>query len=152
MSLSEWIELITLIEFDVGLVSTDQSQDTEGIEDFYKILKITNFQLDQHLSLFPPILWHIQHTQTFEKELKFSIILDMAGGGDRFLPIIVIGQHKTHFIWSQYRALYPIFEVFELLLGSRSCKRSRTLFKSLLFWLAGELSWLAVEVLTPCQK
>ena len=41
MSLSEWIELITLIEFDVGLVSTDQSQDTEGIEDFYKILKIT---------------------------------------------------------------------------------------------------------------
>ena len=79
MSLSEWIELITLIEFDVGLVSTDQSQDTEGIEDFYKILKITNFQLDQHLSLFPPILWHIQHTQTFEKELKFTRMLDMAG-------------------------------------------------------------------------
>ena len=35
---------------------------------------------------------------------------------------------------------------------SRSCKRSKTLFKSLLFWLAGELSWLAVKVLFPCQK
>ena len=34
----------------------------------------------------------------------------------------------------------------------RSCKRSRTLFKSLLFWLAGEVSWLAVEVLSPCQN
>ena len=29
---------------------------------------------------------------------------------------------------------------------SRSCKRSETLFKSLLFWLAREVSWLAVEV------
>ena len=34
----------------------------------------------------------------------------------------------------------------------RSCKRNETLFKSLLFWLAGEVSWLAVEVLSPCQK
>ena len=34
----------------------------------------------------------------------------------------------------------------------RSCKRSKTLFKSLLFWLAGEVSWLAVEVLSPCRK
>ena len=34
----------------------------------------------------------------------------------------------------------------------RSCKRSETLFKSLLFWLAGEVSWLAVEVLSPCRK
>ena len=33
---------------------------------------------------------------------------------------------------------------------SRSCKRSGTLCKSLLFWLAGEVSWLAVEVLSPC--
>ena len=30
--------------------------------------------------------------------------------------------------------------------------RSETLFKSLLFWLAGEVSWLAVEVLSPCRK
>ena len=35
---------------------------------------------------------------------------------------------------------------------SRSCKRSGTMFKSLLFWLAGEVSWLAVEVLSPYQK
>ena len=33
---------------------------------------------------------------------------------------------------------------------SRSCKRSET--KSLLFWLAGEVSWLAVVVLSPCRK
>ena len=33
---------------------------------------------------------------------------------------------------------------------ARSCKRSRTLFKSLLFWLVGEVSWLAEEVLSPC--
>ena len=32
----------------------------------------------------------------------------------------------------------------------RSCKRSGTLFKSLLFWLAVEVSWLAVKVLSPC--
>jgi len=38
------------------------------------------------------------------------------------------------------------------LYNSRSCKRSGTLFKSLLFWLAGVVSWLAVEVLSPCQK
>ena len=36
--------------------------------------------------------------------------------------------------------------------GTRSCKRSGTLFKSLLLWLAGEVSWLAEEVLSPCQK
>ena len=35
-------------------------------------------------------------------------------------------------------------------LQPRSCKRSETLFKSLLFWLAREVSWLAVEVLSPC--
>ena len=35
---------------------------------------------------------------------------------------------------------------------SRFCKRSGTFFKSLLFWLAGEVNWLAVEVLSPCQK
>ena len=29
--------------------------------------------------------------------------------------------------------------------ASWSCKRSETLFKSLLFWLAGEVSWLAVQ-------
>jgi len=34
-------------------------------------------------------------------------------------------------------------------INPRSCKRSETLFKSLLFWLAGEVSWLAVEVLSP---
>ena len=28
---------------------------------------------------------------------------------------------------------------------------SETLFKSLLIWLAVEVSWLAVEVLSPCQ-
>ena len=26
------------------------------------------------------------------------------------------------------------------------------MFKSLLFWLAGEVTWLAVEVLSPCQN
>ena len=35
---------------------------------------------------------------------------------------------------------------------SRSCKRSETLFKSLLFWLAGEVSCLAKEALSPCRK
>ena len=34
----------------------------------------------------------------------------------------------------------------------RSCKWSKTLLKSLLFLLAGEVSWLAVEVLSQCQK
>ena len=34
----------------------------------------------------------------------------------------------------------------------RSCKRSETFFTSLLFLLAGEVSWLPVEVLSPCQK
>ena len=42
--------------------------------------------------------------------------------------------------------------LWEFLSRPRSCKRSETLFKSLLFWLAGEVSWLAVEVLSPCQK
>jgi len=41
---------------------------------------------------------------------------------------------------------------FVSLLQARSCKRSETLFKSLHFWLAGEVSCLAVEVLSPCQK
>ena len=39
-----------------------------------------------------------------------------------------------------------------IVLNTRSCKRSEALFKSLLFWLAGEVSWLAVEGLSPCQK
>ena len=38
------------------------------------------------------------------------------------------------------------------LIPSRSCKRNETLFKSLLFWLVCEVSWLAVEVLSPCRK
>ena len=38
------------------------------------------------------------------------------------------------------------FAVLKTPLIERSCKRRGTLFKSLLFWLAGEVSWLAVEV------
>ena len=34
----------------------------------------------------------------------------------------------------------------------RSCKRSKTWFKSLFFWFDGEVSWLAVEVLSQCLK
>ena len=41
---------------------------------------------------------------------------------------------------------------FVNLFNTRSCKRSETLFKSLLFWLAGEVSLLAVEVLSPYRK
>ena len=36
--------------------------------------------------------------------------------------------------------------------NARSCKRSGTLFKSLLFWLAREVSWLALEVLNVENK
>ena len=39
-----------------------------------------------------------------------------------------------------------------LICRARSCKRSETLYKSLLFWLAGEVSWLALEVLSSCRK
>ena len=35
---------------------------------------------------------------------------------------------------------------------ARSCKRSGTLVKSLLFWLAGKVSWPAEEVFSPCRK
>ena len=41
---------------------------------------------------------------------------------------------------------------FVNLFNTRSYKRSETLFKSLLFWLAREVSWLAVEILSRCQK
>ena len=41
---------------------------------------------------------------------------------------------------------------FVNLFNTRSCKRSETLIKSLLFWLAREVSWLAVEVLSPYRK
>ena len=44
------------------------------------------------------------------------------------------------------------FPILFFLTIPRSCKRRETLFKSLLFWLAGEMSWLAVEVRSPCQK
>ena len=35
---------------------------------------------------------------------------------------------------------------------ARSCKRIESLLKSLLFWLVGDVSWLDVEVLSPCWK
>ena len=35
---------------------------------------------------------------------------------------------------------------------SMSVKRSKTFFRSLLFCLTGEVSWLAVEVLSPCKN
>ena len=47
---------------------------------------------------------------------------------------LFIGDLYSSVIHHWYRQLKP-----------RSCKRSKTLFKSLLFWLA-------VEVLSPCQK
>ena len=53
-------------------------------------------------------------------------------------------------IWWLVNPLNPYMRLW--LYKPRSCKRSKTLFKSLLFWLAGEVSWLAVEVLSPCQK
>ena len=59
-------------------------------------------------------------------------------------------QQEEYFSWKtilQYQ-----IEVYYLVGRSRSCKRSETLFKSLLFWLAGEVNWPAVEVLSPCQK
>ena len=36
---------------------------------------------------------------------------------------------------------YPTVKLSKSELQPRSCKRSETLFKSLLFWLAGEVSW-----------
>ena len=37
---------------------------------------------------------------------------------------------------------------YQAILKPWSCKRSETLLKSLLFWLAGEVSWLAVDTLS----
>ena len=54
-------------------------------------------------------------------------------------------NNLLHWAWIQYQAA-------RLELRTRSCKRSGTVFKSLLCWLAGEVSWLAVEVLSSCQK
>ena len=70
---------------------------------------------------------------------------------------------KMKYYFSCWSSWYRSLHIFggeqsslklKLLLFSkaRSCKRSGTLFKSLLFWLAGEVSWLAVEVLSPCWK
>ena len=59
---------------------------------------------------------------------------------------------------NQIRESRPFFDKISLFFVcltleiSRSCKRNKTLFRSLLFWLAGEVSWLAVEVLSQCQK
>ena len=53
---------------------------------------------------------------------------------------------STPHIWKIY--MTPYFEMIMSVLRARSCKRSKTLFKSLLLWLAGEVSWLAVEVLS----
>ena len=51
---------------------------------------------------------------------------------------------------------YPVVTATDIIyqqeVKERFCKRSDTLFKSLLFLLAGEVSWLAVEALSPCQK
>ena len=40
----------------------------------------------------------------------------------------------------------------KFLVGPRFCIWRGTLFKSILSWLAVEVCWLAVEVLSPCQK
>ena len=53
----------------------------------------------------------------------------------------------VHFL-NKYVTIEGSIEVVK----ARSCKRSETLFKALIFWLAGEVNWLAVEVLSPCQK
>ena len=42
-----------------------------------------------------------------------------------------------------------VLHVEKLLVNPRTCKRSENLFKSLLFWLAGKVSWLPVEVVSP---
>ena len=55
--------------------------------------------------------------------------------------------NKINRPWNFY--LFSFGTTSSLLSHTRSCKRSRTLFKSLPFWLAGEASWLAVEVLSP---
>ena len=68
----------------------------------------------------------------------------------RFHGLIFIQDCKTHFVLTIPNALLGLTYVF--MSDARSCKRSETLFKSLLFWLAGEVSCLAVEVLFPCQK
>ena len=60
--------------------------------------------------------------------------------------------HLLLCLWSQLVFALIYKDLTGLGLRPRSCKRSGTLFISLLFWLAGEVSWLAVEVLAPFRK
>ena len=67
-----------------------------------------------------------------------------------FLPIRV----SAHTIWRLDHSFLMLgaHKSYKNLIGPRFCKRSKTLFKSLLFWLARKVSWLAVEVLSPYWK
>ena len=59
-----------------------------------------------------------------------------------FVEICVVSQ-QLFFTNTQCETF--LFQIQGLVKGAE-------LFKSLLFWLAGEVSWLAIEVLSPCQK
>ena len=94
--------------------------------------------------------------------VKTCFLLYPGGGGLQELPNFVLFPDS---IWPTRKLKKKVFQIgfwfleggggepnFHPAISARSCKRSKTLFKSLLFWLAGDVSWLAVEVLSPCQK
>ena len=84
----------------------------------------------------------------------------MSSGSDRkHLLVGLLGSFKSESSSIKIEFNNLSKEVMSLILCNfhgrqhpRSFKRSGTLFKSLLFWLAGEVSWLALEVLSPCRK
>ena len=80
----------------------------------------------------------------FIKEIKEFLTRHLEGNEDLFLVGLVDS--------AMFGNTEMVNVLWEFLSRPRSCKRSETLFKSLLFWLAGEVSWLAVEVLSPCRK
>ena len=69
------------------------------------------------------------------------------------ISFLSIWLHLEYDFVKFYLSLYSLSLSFrERESWPRSCKSRETLFISRLFWLAGEVSWLAEEVLSPCQN
>ena len=73
----------------------------------------------------------------------------MVGHGSKIFDNIFFENHLV--LVNQFNLVNFTFHLTKNIIGGsgdslpRSCKRSQTLFKSLLFWLTGEVSLLAVE-------
>ena len=122
----------------------------DGLHQVYPSVCLPSFQFTVQWSSAPASSLLSLDVMLKNADYKTQSVITLGSGSDKIISQLQVSTRVSSHVF-----IFGIsYSSQKAVRGSntRSCKRSETLFKSLLFWQAGEVNWLAVEVLSPCRK